>query len=452
MSGGRGGPRWDRRQVLKGLSLGAGALVLSPLLRAFRAEAMDRPAIGPRVVFVVEGCGWPTFPRLRADQTAGRGEEVIATADFAFGPALKSLEPLRKSTLLVDGLANLQGVGTNGNHTGEYMALSCRALDHGPGGITIDRHLAAQVGQATPIDSLLLGVVGDASVTLSASTSADGARQPVPLQCSPRLAWRDVFGSVAGDAGGQASAFEEQALVDYLTDDLGRARAALAPTERHKLDEYVAALEGITRRRRLLAGRADLASCAPSATAPVDTYVDRLAAQMELAAAALICGLTRVVVVGAGAGYPHYGSFVSGAGLTLDKHSLAHGQVDPGGATIADVNDLHAAHIARLVEMLAAAPEGNGTIFDQTVIVYLNDNGNEHHARYLDWPVALVGTAGGRLRADGRYLRFPSGGMDRSRSLGELWNTLCHAMGAPKDDFGSDGNEPSRGPIPEILA
>ena len=107
---------------------------------------------------------------------------------------------------------------------------------------------------------------------------------------------------------------------------------------------------------------------------------------------------------------------------------------------------------ARLARALRTIPDGDGTLFDRSVLVYLNDNGDEHHARYLRWPVALVGNAGGRLRPGNRYLRFPARGYDRARSLAELWNTLCHALSVPKDDFGGAGNEPSRGPIPELLA
>ena len=49
----------QRRNFLKGLSLGAGGLVLNPVLNQIRAEAAGVSKTPPRFVFVVEGNGLP---------------------------------------------------------------------------------------------------------------------------------------------------------------------------------------------------------------------------------------------------------------------------------------------------------------------------------------------------------------------------------------------------------
>jgi hypothetical protein len=78
----------------------------------------------------------------------------------------------------------------------------------------------------------------------------------------------------------------------------------------------------------------------------------------------------------------------------------------------------------------------------------------------------VIGDAGGKQRADGRYLKYPSfwvGGsfftqadMTRSphpdvHSWGDFYCTLAHAFGAPTDTFGKAGNEPVKGPLKELL-
>ena len=85
-------------------------------------------------------------------------------------------------------------------------------------------------------------------------------------------------------------------------------------------------------------------------------------------------------------------------------------------------------------------------MLDHTLIVWTNDNGEAHHARYQRWPVVLIGGAALGLRS-GRYIRYPAKGTAGARSLADLWNTVCHLMGEPRDDFGARGQELVSGPL-----
>ncbi|MEM7609440.1 MAG: hypothetical protein AAF411_29185, partial [Myxococcota bacterium] len=121
------------------------------------------------------------------------------------------------------------------------------------------------------------------------------------------------------------------------------------------------------------------------------------------------------------------------------------------------------------MDRLEAMPNGRGgTVMDDTVIVYMNDNGTFHHntpsARH---PVCLFGSAGGRIKADGRFIRYayhpdwwaytdrfmdPSD-PDSAASVQQLWNTLSHVAGLPKDDWGigPSSRERHRGVLEGIL-
>ena len=194
-----------------------------------------------------------------------------------------------------------------------------------------------------------------------------------------------------------------------------------------------------------------LSACAPPAPVLTDetTIEDRLEAQFDLAAAALICGLTHVVTIAAAAGdqvhvsYPRWGF--------TGKHTLGHGN-QGGPDALIQIHNHHAALIANLMDRLDAVPEGDGTMLDNTLIVYLNDNGSEHHSKYDCYPVALLGTLGGRLQTAQRLISYPHIGRANNRGLPELWNTIGHAVGMPIDDFGAEGEAPSDGPLPELLA
>jgi len=101
-------------------------------------------------------------------------------------------------------------------------------------------------------------------------------------------------------------------------------------------------------------------------------------------------------------------------------------------------------------------PEGDGTMLDNTLIVYLSDAASAHHGGFEEWPLVLMGGCNGKLRTDGRYVVYPYHGKPGHRTLNTLYNSILHAAGGPRDDFGDpdpDLDESmSRGTLDEILA
>ncbi|MDB4680019.1 MAG: hypothetical protein P8M30_12070 [Planctomycetaceae bacterium] len=90
-------------------------------------------------------------------------------------------------------------------------------------------------------------------------------------------------------------------------------------------------------------------------------------------------------------------------------------------------------------------------MLDRTVIVYLSDGAETHHSRCYEWPFVVIGNAGGRLKTNGRYIQIPNYGRTGHQTINTLYNTLMHAAGTPRNDFGSlDPNldeDMHRGPV-----
>jgi hypothetical protein len=95
-------------------------------------------------------------------------------------------------------------------------------------------------------------------------------------------------------------------------------------------------------------------------------------------------------------------------------------------------------------------------MLDNTLIVYLSDSGEAHHPSLYEWPVVLIGNLGGRLKTSGRYLQLPAYRTKNHRTMANLYSTLLHAVGRPKDTFGV--NDPGlkdvnqSGVVQELLA
>ena len=449
-----------RREVLRGLTLGAGAVVLSPVLEQVTAHAAGL-APRKRFVFVVEGNGVPWAQVQPVGIARGREHErdrvvSLPLTDHALPPALEPLSPWKDRVTIVQGLS---GRVCGGGHSNDFGALGCYPGKGGvPQGPTIDVALGQALGGTFP--RVGLGISDRPEHTLIYNCSALGRDQPAPTQCRPDLAYAELFGSVAQGAAGQEFVAHRN-MLDFLRDDLKRVEAALPASERARLAPHLAAYEALRERHsRLHELRDTLKTRAPALGDKFQSAVetDRLEAHFDLAAAALIGGLTRVVTIASGCGNPYFSVRFHGLGIALDKHSIGHGQSFEGRTwdqLSTAIRRFHFEQVAGLIRKLQTVPEGEGTMLDHTTIVYLSDSAESHHSRCWEWPFVLIGNAGGALKS-GRYLEYPYWGRTGHKTLGNLYATLLHAAGKPRPFFGvKDPNLKDLdldGPLAELLA
>ena len=110
--------------------------------------------------------------------------------------------------------------------------------------------------------------------------------------------------------------------------------------------------------------------------------------------------------------------------------------------------------IAGLCKKLESIKEGNGTMLDNTVIVYLSDGAEGHHSRCWEWPMVVIGDMGGKLKT-GRYVDYPGYGQKAHRTTANMYVTLLQLAGSTRDSFGmADPNLKDldqHGPLAELL-
>ena len=112
--------------------------------------------------------------------------------------------------------------------------------------------------------------------------------------------------------------------------------------------------------------------------------------------------------------------------------------------------------VAKLVRKLESVPEGDGTMMDNTLVIYLSDAADSHHPGCKEWPFVMIGDLGGRLRLGNRFLRFPDYGRTGHRTIANLYLSLLHAVGERKDTFGVPdfglADLDQTGPLAEIMS
>ncbi len=446
-----------RRHFIRRMGLGAGATLLAPLANRWIAEAQGAVLPQKRVVFFLFSNGFSpaaTFtPKEIAPGKVERDWTAVETKDFTLPAFAQPVAHLRDKMLFVDGLANRCG----GQHSGYFGSLS----GHLPPqfdekgavapAITIDQHIAKSLGQTTPKTSVLFGVNKYADRSIS-SVFAAGPKQPIAQITNPALLYKDLFGgAVLGQDRTQQelAKLETSALLGSINHDIKRMRASLAGPEKEKLDQHLSALEAFKARQDNVKIVDCTAPVVPPALldekAEIGHMEDRLEAMMDMGTVALACGMTNVLGIAANTGNSHV--YWHGMSRNGNVANAGHGTQDEYAAAMQTYHHFFLGLLAKMIAKLSLVKDGDKSVWDNTVIVYMSCNGEAHHSRKQRWPLLLIGDAGGALKADGRFLRYAPG----QRALVDLYSSVATAVGVPTDDFGKGGVEAVKGPLSEVL-
>jgi len=450
-----------RRDMLKGMALGSGSLLINSLLSQCAAHAAgDASSVArKRMVFVVQsngmnpnhlvpsGCERPKHGKLINDMI-----EEVSLKDRTLHKALDPLTPFKDRLSLIQGLSGRIAVS---DHSANHGALGSYPANKGPMGQTIDSAISEALPGIFP--HVAIGLNGGEG-PMNYRVSAAGPGKAIPIVCSPDMAYKSLFGSVAEGLGRKE--FDRRTnLLDFMADDVKRSRDALASEEKAKFDQYLQAFESLHGRQNELLAKADdlkrnLPKLGEKQTTSVSSLI--LEAQFEIGAAALIAGLTNVMTISSGGGGQQFGKFPE---FNIpDLHGIGHGNANGRASSedcFVELRQFHTKLIAGLAKKLDAVKEGNGTMLDNTLIVYLSDSGEGHHPSLHEWPVVLLGNLGGKLKSN-RYIVFPKYQAKTHRTMANLYCTLLHAAGKPRDKFGVTDpglkDLDQSGPIGELLA
>tara|TARA_R110002049_G_scaffold4601_5_gene32222 strand:+ start:313211 stop:314587 length:1377 start_codon:yes stop_codon:yes gene_type:complete len=451
----------SRRRFLDRFSTCASAPLLLPLLsRATLAAEGDTPPL--RFLFVLEGNSVPPkqvcpsdIPFVERAQRKAFTEHSLTHAELP--TALKPIESFRDRLTVIQGLS---GRMCSGGHSSDHGALGAYHANQGRNikSATVD----CLIGQAHPgiRQNLVLGISSDSNKVVDFNCSASARGRSMATIMHPSVAYTQLFGAVAQGAAGDAFRARRH-LVDHMKDDVRRARRELGSIEKNKIDTYLSAFETLgTTSQRLIEARDRVANVDPGLTDKYASTVetDRLDAHFELATAAFVGGLTNCATIASGVGFPNFNITFTGLGIQTGKHPIGHALYDEEDATgwtqSEKIRAYHFRLIARTMERLQAIPEGDGTMLDNTVIVYLSDGAETHHSQCFEWPFVILGNANGRLNA-GRYLQFPDYGLDGHRTINAIHETLLHLAGISQGLFGTiDPNldeSMHRGPLETLL-
>jgi hypothetical protein len=443
-----------RRNILAGLGLGAGSQLLSALVGCWLPEARGAVLARRRLVLFTAANGF-----LERFFTCPARSET----DFDLAPVYQPLA--RHKDRLV--IAHKFFVPfSKANHGNQYATLNVmETTNRGvsqfrgpPGGVSIDRFIAREIGSADAFSSTNVGCVrvrNGSDPNQALSMSADGPNQPYPAFGLPEKALAAYFrgpapaaGAMPGGGNGLEGSFAaDQPVRDLLRQDVQRLQRRLAGPERMKLDQYLESLSGLE--REIAQRQASRGACQapPAATGAgagaLDENLDPavLAAMIDISFQAQKCGLTRVSHIAMeGMEAPHVK--YRWLGQTRDHHNDHHAYAYP---VLEKIATWWFAQIARMVDALAGTPEGDGTMLDNTVVAFINCCGGAHHDGQSRHPVVLLAGKNTGLRG-GRYLQYPEG----RHCLSDVYVSLANLfLDRPIASFGAPAQ--CKGPLPGLV-
>ena len=424
--------RISRRAVLRG----AGVAVALPWLESLPAFGdPGAPAVFPKrfgVMFMGNG--------INENNWSAEG----SGADMKLSKTLSPLEPLKHKINVIDGLFNKAATG-HGIHPPQTGSLLSGAdIQKGAiirSGISVDQMIANVVGQDTPQSSIVLACEQpmsgyhetNYSMAYSSHISWQTPDSPVPVEVYPSLAWDNLF----ENRGSQINV----SILDRVKDRAETLSRKVSSNDKAKLDEYLTSVREVEKRvestRKVKDQSDELAKQKnrpaftmdrPQNGLPEDLR-DHVKLMCDIIAIAFQTDRTRVasLIISRDLSAMYYPFLQVAEG----HHAASHNNLSDGYERI---SRFHVSQLAYLAAKLDSMPEGDGTVLDNSCLMFLSELwiGRLHDNTRL--PLVLAGGLGGTLQT-GRTLNYLKDG-DENRKMCSLYLSIMDRMGIKLDRFG----------------
>ena len=419
----------SRRTVLQGVGASIALPLLDAMVPAGTALAQTAAAATTRLGFVY-------FPHgaLRDEW-----EPRETGRNFEFPFILEPLAPLREHVTVVSGLRNKGGESSNPHGIIEETwlnAVSPRSRNSATGvGVTVDQIAARYLGKDTTLPSLEL--CGEPGGVISFRTPT----QPLPMEGNPRKVFFTMFGQGQTNEERKAILSTTNSLLDYVRESTASLQKKLDARDRAKVSDYLDSVREIELRVQKLEENAQSLADLPEAPigAP-DDFGELLDVQFEMIALAWQTNRTRVasmrmVQEASMRTYPNLG-------VNEAFHPTSHwGGFPDRIANLRLIQNYHTAVFAKFAQRLKDTPDGEGSLLDQSLILFGSNMANSDAHDNDPLPQALIGRAGG-VRG-GQHLRYP-----QDTPHANILATILDRAGVPSEEY--EHLADSTGPLAEV--
>jgi hypothetical protein len=427
----------DRRTLLRGAGLSLGLPMLeamTPMARSVFAAPERSSPLRMACVFFPNGAIMKNWKPT----TAGDGWSLSKT--LAPLESHKAKINVLSGLTLDSGRAKKDGAGDHARAGATFLtaARPVKTAGNVRNGISMDQVAALQLEGKTKLSSIELGLIpsrnaGSCDSGYSCAYSSNIAwrseTQPVTKEVTPRLAFERMFGT--GDkADRQRRNLDRRSILDVVRKDADRIMKRVGQKDKRKLEEYFAGIREIERQIEYVENEDQKAL--PEIDVPygrVEAFREHARLMYDLMVVAFQTDTTRVATFmldNAGGGRRY-----TDVGVKGGHHEISHHRNQESNVADLKKIDLYLVEqFAYFLEKLDAVSETDGTLLDNSMVLYgsgLSD-GNRHH--HHDLPLVLAGGAGGQIDTD-RYVQTK-----RETPMANLYLSMLDMLGTPAESIG----------------
>jgi hypothetical protein len=363
------------------------------------------------------------------------GDQFFPTGqgrDYVPSPYLKLLQEHRRDFSVFTGVSH---PNVDGGHPADICFLT--AAPHPGSGsfrntISLDQHIAEQIGILTRFPSLTLAVN-----TRTRSLSWTGTGVAIPPEDKAASVFKEMFlqGSPEQIDAQIQKLDTGRSILDAVAGQAKNLQSSVGARDRDRLDQYFTSVRDLEHRLQASKGWERKPKPAVTAPMPIDpvsrgAYMDKVKVMYDLARLAIETDSTRcVTLMLEGTTAPVLE--IPNAQMTDSYHNLTHhGKSESKLAELKIIDECHLKLLAGLIADLKSVREGEDSLLDRTMVLYGSNFGDANAHTCFNLPVIL---AGGGFR-HGQNLAF-----DRNTNypLPNLFVSMLQRLGLEADRFAS---------------
>lgn len=424
----------DRRAFLRGLG---GITLALPVLDAMGAAATERLPRRFCALYTANGMALP-----RAEHGIDEWSWFPSKVDdgtFELGKSTEPLMPYRNHLSFLGGLYHPNGPKADPHVCSDMWLTGAPLHSPKPGtynSVGLDQVVALHTKQYCRQPSLVLSIdagTGFLSRTGTISYSLEG--RPIPAENNPRRVFDRLFRGDRQSLQTERAALKRRIkLVDAVAESARSLNRQLGKSDRERMDQYLTSLDEVE--SRLIASehwidiplkKQDYSHLDLDATnegAPADYY----RVMFDLIALAFDADITRSVafMLNREDGMGISDTFPLKLGLSRTHHNLSHATDKEGQLAFAKFDRFLSDQLAHFFGRLTEFRDREGSVFDNTIVLYGSGASTTHNPRNL--PTLIAG--GSRLGLHhGVYWR------DGETRMSNLYLSILRTLDVAEESF-----------------
>lgn len=439
----------NRRELLRNTVRGTASLALTPSFNQLLGSDLTSSEPNHRFIFIRKSNGNLTkqfgLPSFSTQELKKHEEKEAFDIDLdrhELPEWLTALNTYKSNMTILHGISMSVSGGGHYSYSGCMGAYKAgRNILNNIKWATIDFELAKLFPSPFGHVEMSLAVPHgrDHRTGIVPGYSAPAAKQRNYCYADPMTAHRELFKSVTNTDEAES----DNALLDYVHEQETHQLKGLDGDERLKISDQIDSLQSIRDRNQKVASLGDrIKEHLPEIEAIHEdggqdaTLPQKQSAFTDIIIGALASGLTNVVTYT----IDDLGTDITSLPENRTKtsiHQIGHGGQIAGAEEMRDaIKTHHMKQVNTLASKLSAIPEGDGTMFDNTTIIYMPETGAGHHGPDTEAPMVILSGKRSKLDIAGRYIRLPFHGSPGHKTLSNWYTTLLNAYGNPIEHYG----------------